>query len=261
MDPSPFFLTLADRSLAYQQRRDDKDKNGQKGVFFMGGFASDMTGSKATFLDDRCADNGVSYTRFDYRGHGASSGRFENGCIGDWLDDALAVFDSLTKGPQILVGSSMGGWIGLLLAKERPERVAGFVGVAAAPDFTEEIIRPAMTPEQNTSMERDGFFYEQPAPQAGTPDDRLPITRRLMEDALGHLVLRKPLRINGPVRLLQGQKDAEVPWQTALKLAAHIEQDDTRILFFKDGDHRLSRPHELNALWNALEPLFAPKED
>ncbi|HAX92274.1 MAG TPA: alpha/beta hydrolase [Rhodospirillaceae bacterium] len=252
MNQSPLTHTLPDRQLAYQQRIASPENGGKAGVFFMGGYASDMTGSKAVFLDAQCAQAGYGYTRFDYRGHGASSATLEEGCIGDWFDDTLKVFDTLTTGKQVLVGSSMGGWIGLLLARARPERIAGFVGVAAAPDFTEDLVRPSMSAEQVTAMERDGFFYEIPAPPEGQPDDRLPISRRLMEDGANQLVLRQPLKIDAPVRLLQGQQDEDVPWQTALKLAAHIEQPNVRVTLIKDGNHRLSRAADLALLWETV---------
>ncbi|MFA4846309.1 MAG: alpha/beta hydrolase [Patescibacteria group bacterium] len=250
-------LTLPDRTLAYQQRIAAPEKQGTAGVFFLGGFASDMTGTKALFLDDLCAREGWAFTRFDYRGHGASSGRFEEGCIGDWLDDARRVFDGLTSGPQVLVGSSMGGWIGLLLARERPQRMAGFIGVAAAPDFTEDLILPTMTAAQIAAMEESGFFYEQDPPPAGEADMRLPITKKLMVDAKDYLVLRSPLAIPAPVRLIQGQQDVEVPWQTALTLAAHIAQDDTRIMLIKDAGHRLSREADLQALATTVREVMS----
>ncbi|MFA6279226.1 MAG: alpha/beta hydrolase [Bdellovibrionales bacterium] len=255
MNHAPQRLTLPDRQLAYQQRIATSENRHRAGLFFMGGFASDMTGTKAAFLDERCSAAGLAYTRFDYRGHGASSGRFDEGCIGDWLDDTLKVFDALTSGKQVLIGSSMGGWIGLLLAKARPERVAAFVGVAAAPDFTEDLIRPTMSPEQTEAMERDGLFYEQSAPPEGQPDERQPITKHLMEDGINQLVLRNELRIDAPVRLLQGQRDADVPWQTALRLAEHIEQPDVRVTLIKDGDHRLSREQDLELLWQTVMSL------
>ncbi len=255
MNHSPLSLTLPDRQLAYQQRIASPDNSHKAGLFFMGGFGGAMTGTKAAFLDEQCATAGLAYTRFDYRGHGASSGHFIEGCLSDWLDDTLKVFDTLTSGKQVLIGSSMGGWIGLLLAKARPERVAAFVGVAAAPDFTEDLIRPSMSPEQAAEMEKNGLFYEQPAPPQGLPDERLPITKRLMDDGVSQLVLRTELRINVPVRLLQGQRDADVPWQTALKLANHIDQPDVLMTLIKDGDHFLSRPQDRAILWQTLTSL------
>lgn len=255
MNQTPLRLTLPDRQLAYQQRIASPENSLKAGLFFMGGFGSDMTGTKATFLDERCAQEGLAYTRFDYRGHGASSGLFVEGCIGDWLDDTLKVFDALTSGKQVLIGSSMGGWIGLLLAKARPDRIAGFIGVAAAPDFTEDLIRPSMSPEQIVEMARVGLFYEQPTPPQGQPDERLPITKYLMEEGISQLVLRNRLRIDAPVRLLQGLQDTDVPWSTALKLAEHVEQADVHVILIKDGDHRLSRAQDQEVLWQTFTAL------
>ena len=251
MNQEPLRLTLPDRTLAYQQRNAGFGQESPPNILFLGGFASDMTGTKAQFLDEQCGQTGYGFLRFDYRGHGASSGRFEEGCIGDWFDDALKVMDHLTKGPQVIVGSSMGGWIGLLLARARPERIAGFVGIAAAPDFTEDMIRPTMTAAQTETMERDGFFFEDMPPEV-LPEHRVPITKRLMDDALNNLVLRDPLTIDAPVRLIQGQRDVEVPWQTAQKIADHVQQDDVRIVYVKDGDHRLSRPDDLALIWSVV---------
>jgi len=247
-------LSLPDRELAYQQRIAAFGQEGKPNILFLGGFASDMNGTKAVDLDERCAQAGFGCLRFDYRGHGQSSGRFKDGCIGDWADDALKVLDMLTKGPQLIVGSSMGGWIGLLLARARPQRIAGFVGIAAAPDFTEDSIRPVMSASQTEAMARDGFFFEDLPPEV-PPEHRLPITKKLMDDGLNQLVLRSPLKIDAPVRLIQGQKDVEVPWQTALRLADHIEQPDTRIILIKDGDHRLSRPQDLDLIWQVVAGL------
>lgn len=256
MNQPPQVLTLPDRKLAYQQINAAGGTSPRAGVVFLGGFASDMTGTKASFLAESCQKAGVSCLLFDYRGHGASSGRFEEGCIGDWYDDALKLIDTLTQGPQILVGSSMGGWIALLLARARPERLAGLVGVAAAPDFTEDLIRPTMTPAQVRQLETQGFFYEREAHEVPAGEDRLPITQKLMEDGARQSVLRSPLRISAPVRLLQGQRDTEVPWETALKIAAHIRGDDVALTLVKDGDHRLSRPQDLALLWRTVESLL-----
>ena len=252
MNQQPSYLSLPDRKLAYQQRRANCPQEARPSLVFLGGFASDMTGTKATFLAKQCAEKGYGYLLFDYRGHGASSGRFEDGCIGDWLDDSLRVFDALTTGPQLIVGSSMGGWIGLLLAKARPERVAGFIGLAAAPDFTEDMIRPFMSPEQHKALETEGFFYENTTPAAATT----PITRRLMEDGQHHRVFAEPMAISGPVRLVQGQRDMDVPWMTALKLMEHIDQDDCKLTLIKDADHRLNREQDLALIWTEIESVL-----
>ncbi len=254
MDSETCFLTLPDRRLAYQQCRGAVDKNSKKapGILFLGGFASDMTGSKAKFLNQECRTANRGYLRFDYRGHGQSSGRFEDGTIGDWFDDALTVFDRLTEGPQLVIGSSMGGWIGLLLARARPERVAGFIGIAAAPDFTEELIVPTLTPVQREQLESEGAIYDDEAP----PDRRAPMTKKLIDEARGRLVLREPLVLRGPAHLLQGQMDRDVPWQHALKIAERLTAPSVRVTLIKDGDHSLSRPEDLSLLWQVIQGFF-----
>jgi len=249
MNQELHYLTLPDRKLAYQQRNAPCQEEKRTSVFFLGGFASDMEGTKATALDQYCHETGYGYTRFDYRGHGLSEGRFEDGTLGDWLDDACQVFDRLTKGPQLVIGSSMGGWLGLLLARARPQRVAGLIGIAAAPDFTEDLIRPSMTDAQKEAYARDGYFYE-------SHDLNLPITKNFMEESLNHLVLRESFKLDCPVHLIHGQRDQEVPWQTALRTAAHIGQEAVKITLVKDGDHRLSRPQDLAFLYSSLEDLM-----
>jgi len=249
MNNEIYFLTLADKKLAYQQRRragDGADEN-KSGVIFFGGYGSDMTGTKAGFLAECCAARDIDFTRFDYQGHGRSSGAFVDGTIGQWRQDALDILDHLTTGPQILVGSSMGGWIGLLLALARPARIAGFVGVAAAPDFTETIV-PDLTPPQREALYRDGLIYDDDAP----PDFRLPMTLKLIEEGRRHLVLNAPLPLAIPMHLLQGQQDDAVPWATALRLAETVTGADIRITLIKDGDHRLSRPQDLALLEGAV---------
>lgn len=245
-------LSLPDRELAYQQRIALSTKQSSAGIIFLGGFASDMTGTKATYIDDVCAKEGFGCLRFDYRGHGASSGQFEDGCISDWLDDALVVLDRLTEGPQVIVGSSMGGWIGLLLARARPQRIAGFVGVAAAPDFTEDMILPVLTDAQRQALARDGFCYEQESPL----EHKVPITKKLLDDGVRHLVLRGELEVLGPVRLMQGQKDTEVPWRTVFRIAECVTAQDTRVTLIKDGDHRLSRPQDLDLLGGLVREVW-----
>jgi len=247
-------LSLPDRELAYQQRSASQENKVKPGVIFLGGFASDMNGSKAAFLDEKCAAAGLSYLRFDYRGHGASSGDLEEGCIGDWFEDAQFIFDRLTTGPQIIVGSSMGGWIGLLLARARPARLAAFVGVAAAPDFTHDIVLPVLTAAQKDELERNGKLYELVSP----PDHREVLTKKLLEEGGDHLLLRAPLQIDAPVRLLQGMKDDQVPWKTALKITEVLTTNDVRATFVKDGDHRLSRPDDLDLLWHAVQSVLTP---
>lgn len=223
------------------------------GVLFCGGFTSDMTGTKALALETHCRAVGRAYTRFDYRGHGASSGRFADGAIGDWADDAMAIIDRVTAGPLIVVGSSMGGWIMLLLALARPERVAGLIGIAAAPDFTEDLLLAGATAEQRRALDEQGYWL-QPSAYGDAP---YPVTRRLLEDGRDHLLLRGPIPIRCPVHLLHGQQDPDVPWQTSLRLAEQLESDDVTIELIKCGDHRLSRPPDLARITAAVERLAA----
>jgi pimeloyl-ACP methyl ester carboxylesterase len=219
-------------------------------VLFLGGFASDMTGTKALRLDAHCRARGQAFTRFDYRGHGASSGQFTDGTIGEWAADALAVLDRVVEGPALLVGSSMGGWIMLLVALARPERVKGLIGIAAAPDFTERLMKDAMTPEEAATLARDGVLL-QPS-EYGAP---LPITARLLDEGRDHLVLDQPIPIGCPVHLLHGQADPDVPFELALELADRLESRAVTLELVKDGDHRLSREADLRRLTAALDRI------
>ena len=222
-------------------------------VVFLGGFRSDMTGAKALRLEEHCRGEGRAFTRFDYRGHGASSGRFEDGALGDWLADTLAVLDRVVAGrPCVLVGSSMGGWLALLAASARPGQVRALVGVAAAPDFTEELVRARLSPEQAEALARDGLFL---APS--TYGDPVPITRRLLEDGADHLLLGGTIPLRVPVHLLHGQEDPDVPWQTSLRLAARLESGAVTVELVKDGDHRLSREEDLRRITAAVERVIA----
>jgi pimeloyl-ACP methyl ester carboxylesterase len=222
----------------------------QPGVVFLGGFNSDMTGSKAEDLAAFCAAYGQAFLRFDYSGHGASGGRFEDGTIGRWVADGEAVLDALTEGPQILVGSSMGGWIALLLALRRPERVAGLVGIAAAPDFTARI-EATLPPDVRALIDRDGVWHRPSA-----YGDPYPITRPLLEEGRQHLLLQTPVPITVPVRLLHGQQDPDVPWELSLRTAAALTGQDVEVTLVKDGDHRLSRPQDLLLLRRVLSALL-----
>jgi pimeloyl-ACP methyl ester carboxylesterase len=213
-------------------------------IVFLPGFRSDMEGAKALRLAAFAAARGQAMLRLDYSGHGASGGRFEDGTIGLWTADARRVIDGLTEGPVLLVGSSMGGWIGLNIAQQaRPERIAGFVGIAAAPDFTETLIWESMPETARARLLEEGVVH---APSAY--GDPLPITRALIEDGRRHLCLGGSIPLRCPVRLLQGQRDADVPWRTALTLAERVESEDVHVILIKDGDHRLSREADLVAL-------------
>jgi pimeloyl-ACP methyl ester carboxylesterase len=220
-------------------------------VVFLPGFRSDMTGDKATALAAFCAERGQAMLRFDYSGHGASGGRFEDGTIGRWTDDALTVIDRQTEGPLVLVGSSMGGWIALLAAIARPDRVAALIGIAAAPDFTEALMWQAMTFEQRATLMRDGVL-ERPS-QYGEP---YPITRALIEDGRTRLLLNAPIALDCPVRLLHGQDDPDVPWEMTLRIAEQVTSRDVQVILVKDGDHRLSRPRDLALLRRTIAPFL-----
>jgi pimeloyl-ACP methyl ester carboxylesterase len=220
-------------------------------VVFLPGFRSDMTGDKATALAAFCASNGIGMLRFDYSGHGASSGEFTDGTIGAWAADALAAIDTLTTGKLILVGSSMGGWIALLAAVARPDRVAALVGIAAAPDFTQRLMWDSMAPAERATLQRDGVLHV--PSHYGEPT---PITLKLIEDGANHLLLGGPIPIRCPVRLLHGQADPDVPWELALRIAERVESADTRVVLVKDGDHRLSRPQDLTLLRQTVAALL-----
>jgi len=222
-------------------------------VVFLPGFRSDMTGDKATALAAFCVSRGQAMLRFDYSGHGASGGQFERGTIGIWAEDALTVLDRLAPGQVILVGSSMGGWIALLTALRRPERVAAIVGVAAAPDFTETLMWDAMTFDERARLMHLGWL--QVASQYGEPTT---ITRALIEDGRKHLLLDKPILLDCKVRLLHGQADPDVPWEIALRTAEQLTGTDVEVVLVKDGDHRLSRPRDLALLRRTLASLLAP---
>ena len=235
-------------------------------VLFLPGWGSTMDGTKIMALSAGLARAGVASVRMDYSGCGRSGGRVEDGTIGRWRDDALAVIDRATSGKLVLFGSSMGGWIALLLAMLRPERVAGIVGVAAAPDFTERLLA-ALPAQYRRQVMEDGRLV---APDWFGP--AMPVTRALIEDGRRHLLLGGPIAVSCPVRLAGGRPggggapravrgrggrgpgrgDAEVPWQTALTIAERVASDDVRVTLIKDGDHRLSRPGDIAVLGGVL---------
>ncbi len=242
--------------LAYrlQAARRDCHAGATPTLVFLPGLRSDMTGDKATALAAHAAANGHGMLRLDYSGHGGSDGRFEDGTIGRWTQDALALIDRLTAGPLVLVGSSMGGWIALLVALARPHRVGGLVGIAAAPDFTETHLWAELDAASRTRLLADGLItLDSPY---GAP---LPVTSALIEDGRTHRLLGEhggADRITCPIRLLQGQQDDQVPWRTALQLAASLGSTDVQLVLIKDGDHRLSRPADLALLLTTVTPLL-----
>lgn len=223
------------------------------GVVFLGGFKSDMAGTKAIYLEDWAKSQGIGFLRFDYSGHGESSGDFEDGCIGEWLADAQEVITALTDGPQILVGSSMGGWISLLLARAIPKRIAGLVTIAAAPDFSEQGFWAGFDEGQRETLLREGRI-ELPSEYS---DDPYVITKKLIEDGRNHLVMHSPLSLPFPVRFLQGAADEDVPQQWALDLLAHGQGDDIRLTLVNGADHRFSTPECLDLIVAAIQEVAA----
>ena len=211
-----------------------------------------MAGTKATYLDGFCAARGLPYVRFDYSGHGLSSGRFEDGTIGAWAEDAIAVIDHAADGPLVLIGSSMGGWIMLLAALARPDRIAGLVGLAPAPDFTEALIWNRLIDEDRDLLLRAGRL-ERPSAYSEEPTI---LTRALIEEGRSHL-LSAPIGIRCPVRLLHGMADPDVPHRLSLDLAERLVSNDVRVTLIKDGDHRLSRAEDLALLGATIEELLA----
>ena len=219
-------------------------------VVFLPGYRSDMAGAKAVAVAEWCRVHGRACLRLDYSGHGASDGVFTDGTIGRWTADALAVVGALTDGDVVLVGSSMGGWIMLLLALAMPDRVAGLVGVAAAPDFTEALMWASMMPAERATLERDGVLM---VPSAyGEPT---PVTLGLIDDGRRHLLMGAPIALRCPVRLLHGQQDPDVPWETSLRLSERLAGDDVRVVLVKDGDHRLSRETDIAVLLDLVASL------
>jgi len=245
--PDPAILTRPDgTAIAYHHLAGKSP-----GIVFCGGFMSDMEGSKALALEEYCRASGRAFTRFDYRGHGASSGKFADGTIGLWKDDALAILDTITKGRQIIVGSSMGGWVMLLLALARPDRMHALVGIAPAPDF---VVRmwDEFPAEIQAEIIREGKF----ARPSEYGDEPYIVTRALIEDGRQHLVMDKDLPVTCPVRILHGMQDPDVPWRLSLDLVEKLQGRDVEVTFVKDGDHRLSEPPDIRRLITTVEGLL-----
>ena len=223
------------------------------GIVFLGGFRSDMTGTKATALETHCRATGRAFLRFDYFGHGQSGGALAEGTISRWKDDVLLVLDHLMPGPVVLVGSSLGGWLMTLTAISRPAQVKGLVGIAVAPDFTEDLVLPGLSAAQKQELDTTGIVQ---LPSAYDPVPT-PITRQLVQDARQNLVLRAPIPFRGPVRLLHGLADHEVPWSSSQALLDRMESGDIALTLSKGGDHRLSTPADLQRLFQAVEEVCA----
>jgi pimeloyl-ACP methyl ester carboxylesterase len=212
---------------------------------------SDMTGTKAMALEAFCREREQAFVRFDYFGHGESSGAFTEGTIGLWAADTVVVLDELTEGPQVLVGSSMGGWIMLLAALARRPRIAGLVGIASAPDFTEDLLWARMGPEQKAALDRDGVYFEPSA-----YGEAYPITRALIKEGRDHLLLRSPIALDCPVSLIHGMKDQDVPVETSIRLAQCLASQDVTVTLVKEGGHRLSEPEDLERLCQILGAML-----
>ena len=242
-----FFSSRNGRLLAYEAAAGKSP-----GVVFMGGFMSDMTGSKAVGLENFCRKNGRAFLRFDYSGHGMSGGNFADGTISRWTEDALAVIDACTEGKQIFVGSSMGAWIMILAALQRPDICAGLLGIAAAPDFTETLIVPALDADQRATMAQVGKI-EIPSDYG---EDPYIITQDLIEDGRRNLIMGDDIPLDCPVRLVHGLRDAEVPPQSSLDLARQLASEDVTLTYIKHADHRLSDLASLSRIYLVLAELI-----
>ena len=248
MSDTPKILTRKDGgAIAYSQIHGKTP-----GVVFLAGFKSDMTSTKALALEAFCRNRGHAFLRFDYTGHGQSSGDFKDGTIGEWSSDAVLALDCLCDGPQVLIGSSMGGWIMLLAAIARSEKVAGLIGTAAAPDFTEDLIRNKFSMEQIDQLENRGFVE---IPNCYSEEPYI-ISKELLDEGRKHLLLRTKIPIDCPVRLIHGDADQDVPWQTSLQIAKNLRSQNVEVLFVKRGNHRLSEPQDLDRLCRTLERLL-----
>ncbi|MEM9015344.1 MAG: alpha/beta hydrolase [Pseudomonadota bacterium] len=242
----PDFVEGPNGQLAYRMR-----EGAGPCVVWLGGFRSDMMGSKASHLDAWAVRNNRSFLRFDYSGHGKSAGKFANRCISDWKEDAAFLIEKLVDGPQILIGSSMGAWIAALVAKQSPKKIQGIIFIAPAPDFTERLMRPSFSEEQLEKLETDGKIFV-PSDYGDEPDV---ITKKLIDDGLKNLVMSQSLTISCPVRILHGMRDDAVSVDHALAFARHIDGNDVTIHLKKAGDHRLSEPDDLARLTQTVEAL------
>jgi pimeloyl-ACP methyl ester carboxylesterase len=254
-EPEPAFIEVgndsAARRIAVRARA-----GGGPGLFWLGGFNSDMRGTKALALDAWAAEHGRACVRFDYSGHGESGGAFVDGTIGRWLEESVAVFGQFCSGPQVVIGSSMGGWMALLLARElgkrgrSPASLAGLVLIAPAPDFTEVLMWNGFSPEVRKEIQTRGV-WQRPS-QYGAP---YPITRALIEEGRNHLLLGGAIDVGCPVRILQGAQDPDVPWRHAFALTHRLPADDVVLTMIQDGDHRLSRPQDIARILAAVAEI------
>ena len=231
---------------------------GSPGLIWLGGFNSDMKGTKALALDAWAAEHGRGCVRFDYSGHGESGGAFIDGTIGRWLEESVAVYEQFCRGPQVAIGSSMGGWMALLLAREIARRasdqasLAGLVLIAPAPDFTEQLMWNGFSPEVREEIQTKGVWMRPSQYGDGAP---YPITRALIEEGRNHLLLGSAIEVGCPVRILQGAQDPDVPWQHAFALAHRLPAEDVVLTMIQDGDHRLSRPQDIARIMAAIAEM------
>lgn len=251
MPSPPEFLHLNETDIAFRRRAGENP-----GVVWLGGYRSDMLGSKANFLDEWAVETGHAFLRHDYSGHGESGGEFRAGTISLWLEQSLAVFRQFSSGPQIVVGSSMGGWIALRLIAELQKlgeggRVAGLVLIAPAPDFTSELVEPNLTNKQRKQIADQGYM-EEPSEYSDQP---YIYTKALLEDGKANQVLSGVIQTDCPVHILQGMQDEDVPYKHAMKLVDHLPVDDVTITLVRDGDHRLSRPQDLELLGRTVSSM------
>ncbi|MBX3532620.1 MAG: alpha/beta hydrolase [Rhizobiaceae bacterium] len=247
----PAFIEVDDRAIAFRRRAGI-----EPGVVWLGGYRSDMKGTKAQALDEWCVHGGRAFLRHDYSGHGESGGRFEDGTISRWLAESLAVFRAHSSGRQILVGSSMGGWIALRMVQElacagEGARVAGLLLIAPAPDFTSELVWPKLTDAQKLDLQEKGWFSQ----SSEYSDDPYVYTRALFEDAANNRILHGIIDTHCPVTILQGMQDTSVPFTHAQRLMEHLPADDVTLSLVRDGDHRLSRPQDLAMMLRAAQGL------
>lgn len=256
--PQPRKLARPDgEEIAYLIEAPEMPAPGRIGLTWLGGFKSDMTGTKAEAIAAYAKARGRHYLRFDYFAHGASSGRFREGTIGRWKEDALAAIDALSQGPQVLIGSSMGGWIALLAALARPEKVKGLVLIAPAPDFTEELMWKSFPAEVQKTLLEEGLYLE-PTPYADEPNE---ITLKLIEEGREHLLLDRPIPLTFPIRILQGMADPDVPYAHVLRLMDRLESPDVVLTLSKSGDHRLSEPADIARLERTLDDILEVLEN
>lgn len=243
---------LKGHKLAYVQFKARNQSPEVPGIIFLPGFKSDMSGSKATYLETMCQEHDISYLRFDYSGHGLSDGHFYKLNLSDWLADVDFMMKKLVpEQPQILVGSSMGGWLGLRMAELEREQVKAFVGIACAPDFTREI-SAKMSGAQRMQMEENGYIEVE---NDYSPDPYI-FTKNLLVDGEEHCMLDRPINYDGPVRLLQGMQDDDVPWKKALRIKDGLTSQSIDVTLIEDGNHSLSRPNDLEALWYHVHSLY-----